>query len=391
MAKELVRTIKKRNKIIDEIINILLSADSFIFISYIDPDALGSMLSLGLILKGMGKDISFYLPDQTLIQLEYFENIIKFNNIRIIENPKDLKNPDLADCLILNDTANKKVIPHYKTFQKIFNSKKLKIIEIDHHFGTDADRVSKHSVTLFEKANANCEIITKILYRMDKKAEIKKYFLDKSLFKRNIVLSLLTGIISDTQFGKYLANKSQYEITMKFLSLRLELQTIKRLKYFHSPKAIYKYLVQISEENEKCINQLLTLLDKRENVFILDISDNGEIGDIHNLKECKDTFLEDISDSLANKIPELHSKIGIFILEKELEGNMVNYIKIRRSMNYKGFNIKTLEPHFKEQFNDLYLGGGGHEGACSFRVKKTNPSDFYKRFNKVIENIQYND
>ena len=57
-------------------------------------------------------------------------------------------------------------------------------------------------------------------------------------------------------------------------------------------------------------------------------------------------------------------------------------------MSYKGFNIKSLESHFIENFGELYIGGGGHEGACSFRVKKSSAEDFYQRLNAVFAHIQ---
>ena len=387
MEKVPITKIRVRNKRIKKIIRIIKKCESFLFISYIDPDALGSMLALGLVLKRLHKTVAFYMPDKSNEKVKYLSNIINYNDINIILSPEGIK-PESFDCLIFNDTANRKVIPYYKHLESIFNNRKISVIETDHHFGTDSARVARRSVTLFEKANANCEIITKILYKMNNDKEIKNEISNDTLFKRNILLCLLTGIISDTQFGKYLINKKQYHFFMQFLSLRLELSTFSRHQYFQSPKDIYKYLVELSEENIHCVDILISHAEKRKHLNILDLTDSSPFGGISAVKQCEYVDLEDINDILANKLPELHGNIGSLILEKDIEGTPVKYIKIRRSMSYKGFNIKSLESHFIENFGELYIGGGGHEGACSFRVTKSSAEDFYQRLNAVFAHIQ---
>ncbi len=385
-----VRTVKERKVIVEQIINHIKSNNNFLFIAYIDPDALGSMLALGLVIKRLNKQVTFYNPDTSIEKVDYLHEIVNYNKIRTVTTPEEILNNDF-DCIIFSDTANKKVIPYSSKLTSLFENTDIKVIETDHHFGADAAKITKHGVALFEKANANCEIITKILYAMDKDPEIKKQLASPSVFKRNVILCLLTGVISDTQFGKYLVNKSQYRKVINFLSFRLELSTIKRINYFTWPDQIFRYLIELSENGIKCVNALLEYVDKRPQLFILDISTNGKIKNIIDLEGCSIDIIDDITDILANKLPELHGKIGSLILERELEGEMVNYIKIRRSMNYKGFDIKTLEQHFKKQFGELYIGGGGHPGACSFRVKKTNAADFYNRVDNVFKNIILND
>jgi nanoRNase/pAp phosphatase (c-di-AMP/oligoRNAs hydrolase) len=380
-----------RNAVIKKIIKTIKKCERFLFISYIDPDALGSMLALGLVLKRLNKEVYFYLPDDDARRIEYMQGIIDYNGIIPVYDYQTISDGLEFDCIVLNDTANRKVIPHYKKIEYIFEEGCVDIIETDHHFGTDSDKIAPSSIALFEKANANCEIITKILYKMNNDAEIKETIDGDTVFKRNILLSLLTGIISDTQFGKYLVNKHQYNIFMKFLSIRLELATLEKVKYFKTPKDIYQYLIEVSKENAACVEELDKYIEKRDRLYVLNIAESGPLkGDIPSYcASCRDVDISDISDVIANKLPEMHGNIGSLILEKELEGEMVYYIKLRRSMSFNAFDLRTLEEHFKSAFSDLYLGGGGHPGAVSFRVKKSSPADFSNKINKVFDKIIY--
>jgi len=385
MKKVPEKKIHKRNKSISKIIKTINKKKSFLFVSYLDPDALGSMMALGLVLKRLQKDVYFYISEN--IRLEYLQRIIEFNGIEVITDVKAInRKKDKFDCVIFNDTPNRKVVPNTQKFSNLIDKNDKIIIEIDHHFGADAGRISEKSICLFEKANANCEIITKILYKMDRDKEIRKFIID-TVFIRNVILSLITGIISDTQLGTFVVNKHQYKLIMAFLSKRLQISTVDSIKKLKNPQEIYEYMSARSEKSQICMDTLLTYIEKRKNIFLLDIADMCPAAGTIGCPGCENVQLEDVVETIANKLPEMHKKVGVLILDKNLEGEIVNYIKVRRSKNYKNFDLRTLENPFKKAFGDLYVGGGGHEGAVSFRVRKTNKQDFYERVNPVLNLI----
>ena len=46
------------------------------------------------------------------------------------------------------------------------------------------------------------------------------------------------------------------------------------------------------------------------------------------------------------------------------------FIKIRRAVNFSSLDLRTAEGKIKELFGNLYMGGGGHAGAVSFRIHR---------------------
>ncbi len=97
--------------------------------------------------------------------------------------------------------------------EKCILSRKPKVIEIDHHFGADSEELTGFGIKLFRNANANTEIIGKVLEKIyDKNPERPHPF-----SQRNIILGLITGILCDTVGGKVIRYKEDYDYWMKKL------------------------------------------------------------------------------------------------------------------------------------------------------------------------------
>ena len=65
-------------------INIINTSESFLFSGDIDPDSVGSMLSLSLYLNLIEKKVFLILPQKLGENLNFFEKIIKYNGITIL-------------------------------------------------------------------------------------------------------------------------------------------------------------------------------------------------------------------------------------------------------------------------------------------------------------------
>ena len=95
---------------------------------------------------------------------------------------------------------------------------------------------------------------------------------------------------------------------------------------------------------------------------------------------------------LLNTVPEYSGKVGIVYFHgQNVEGKDCIFMKVRRAVDYSGFDLRESEVKIKELFpSDEYMGGGGHPGAVSFRVQPINESDFKSRLQTVIEHIATN-
>ena len=122
------------------------------------------------------------------------------------------------ETVIFCDTANTKLLPHYSYLEKNILVRKPKVIEIDHHFGADSEELTNYGIKLFRKANANTEIIGKILLTYH-----EEYPKGPHPFgQRNIILGLMTGMLGDTVGGKVIPFQKDYDYWMEMLEKSLK-------------------------------------------------------------------------------------------------------------------------------------------------------------------------
>ena len=74
---------------------------------------------------------------------------------------------------------------------------------------------------------------------------------------------------------------------------------------------------------------------------------------------------------------------------KNAEGEGCIFIKLRRSTEYDGLDLRQVEDPIKKAFDGYYMGGGGHSGAASYRVASHNEKEFFLRFQPVVDFIKF--
>ena len=87
-----------------------------------------------------------------------------------------------------------------------------------------------------------------------------------------------------------------------------------------------------------------------------------------------------------NSVPEKSGCAGMVIFEgQNAEGENCFFIKLRRAVKFSGIDLRTAEDKLKELFGDLYMGGGGHAGAASFRIHPLDEKEFLEKIEKVFD------
>jgi nanoRNase/pAp phosphatase (c-di-AMP/oligoRNAs hydrolase) len=337
-----------------------------------DPDAVGLSIAMSLYLKNMNKDCYIFLPEGFDTNLNFVFEIAKFNNIIIIRDIENVcqilsvKSP----LFIISDTATRFLLPQYNRI----NECKEKYcpeesIEIDHHFGGDSEKIYSNSVPLFFKANSCCEILAEYLNAVEKNINLK--------FPRNIVLCLLVGICFDTQFGKFVANQPLYEKWFDFLSKRLTILTWEN-NLFRESKQIFVEITKMSENKLKVINDLLKTTAINNSVGLLILPD---VKMEESLSKTGDStcILSKIVSDLIDRVTEISGNIGVLSFYDNLQN--LFFIKVRRSSNFKNYDLRNIEKLLIDYFDGEFQGGGGHPGAVSFRIKKIPRKEFIKIIN----------
>lgn len=377
--------------------SLIQSNETFLFSADIDPDSVGAMLSLALYLRVMGKQVYIVLSNSLGENLDHLEKMIEYNNIHTLRNADEIAGvKDVIDTVIFCDTANSKLVPFFPYISEHLLSRNISVIEIDHHFGADSEKLTDQAVTLFQKANATTEITGELL----KKIHQNNPDLPHPFNQRNIVISILTGILGDTMGGRVVPHKQSYVQWMGTLGNKLKRNTRwrkpngvrsgdDRKTKFWNPQQIQEYLTRLSREQEICIHAL-----KKRRVVDGDVESlnllNSTYSEVNEFCRPFDSpWFFYILSFLLNLIPDPSAKVGfLYFHGKNAEDKDCIYIKMRRSSQYSGIDLRTTETHLRSIFQDKYMGGGGHAGAVSFRVHLHDENQFLVNFEQVITAIK---
>ena len=73
---------------------------------------------------------------------------------------------------------------------------------------------------------------------------------------------------------------------------------------------------------------------------------------------------------------------------EKAEGEGCIFIKLRRSTEYDGLDLRQVEDLSKKRLT-VTMGGGGHSGAASYRVASHDEKEFFLRFQPVADFIKF--
>ena len=382
---------------LDRAVSLIGEKENFLFCGDIDPDSVGSMVSLALFLRLMDKQAAVIFPNGLNENLTYLLNILKHNSIQMLKTENEVKNlRGKVDTVIICDTANAKLVPLGSVLFKEFFEKNVQVIEIDHHFGADSEAVTEGGIKLFREANATTEIIGELLQALAGKfPEMADPF-----GQRNILIGLITGLLGDTASGKTIPFKKDFDYWMNKLGKGLAENTRWRKAKdgrpgdgkntkFETPEKIREYLDRLSSEQETYLSVLMDRIDRQDDLAVLNLMSTAYKEVEKTCKPSDPGWFTDILGLLLNHVPEQTGKIGLVCYQGEnAEGEDCVFIKLRRSTGYDGFDLRQVEAPIKRAFGGSYMGGGGHSGAVSFRVASHDEKDFFLKIKPVADFIK---
>jgi len=357
----------------------------FLFYFSPDPDAIGASIAISLYLSKKSKNSTIFLPDIINPNLDFLLKIAVYNNIYIISDLEEMiklinnKNVTVITC----DTPSHYLLPDFNQIKKKFHhNKNIYFIEIDHHFSGDSEKIFKNSLSLFKKSNSTSEIVAELFEIIGKTNNSMNYI--DMMFPRNIVLSLLVGICFDTQFGKFVIDGCLFEKWFDLLSHRLVNLSWGSKKYIQTAEEVFNKINEISISKKNVINKLLDELIIINSIGLLILPEYNKYESLSD--DCDPTcILYKIIPDLTNMAAEKSRKIGIVAFyDDSLE---LYLIKVRRSSLFNSFDIRKIDKLLKKIFKNSFLGGGGHEGATSFKIKKIDRCQFINDLKKFQDQL----
>ena len=367
----------------------------FLFSAYPDADALGTMLALALYLRLMDKKATLFLPSPVKNHLQFMKEIIQYNDITVIEDEAGLASlQNEVDTVIFCDTANARLVSLFSAIQKHFLSREVSTIEIDHHFGNDSAAIAESGIHLFRPANACTEIAAELLQHMHQLHPD----LPAPFEQRNIVVSLLMGLLTDTFGGQAVPLPKDYDHWHRLLGEKLAEETLAgpagtkkngEQLLFRRPQEIQDHLNQLNAGQKQCVEELKTRIVRHGGIGELNLLDSS----LKQLspgtgKNGNGDFFQ-LWNTMANVVPQVGGKVGLFYFNgTNAEWRDCIFLKIRRAFGFDRYDLRDAEPALKTAFGEHYLGGGGHAGAVSFRIHPVSDEEFRSRVIGFVDDLK---
>ena len=215
--------------------------------------------------------------------------------------------------------------------------------------------------------------------------------------QRNIILGLITGILGDTTGGKVIHYKEDYNRWMGKLGEKLKNITRWRNSFdnkriedcrtskFGDPTQILDYLNKVTRDQESILKSLNSHIESKGNTGFLNLLPSTYQKVNRTWSSIESDWFFDIMGLLLSSVPEKSGYVGVIIFEgKNAAGENCVFIKIRRAVNFSGIDLRTAEGKIKEFFGNLYMGGGGHAGAVSFRIHRLDEKELLAQLENLF-------
>ncbi|TAL30713.1 MAG: hypothetical protein EPN93_19100 [Spirochaetes bacterium] len=379
MAKHKIGTIHQKNRIIDNIIRTIVEKDHFLICGHKTPDedCIASMVAFAILLTKFDKTPMIYLGGSMPANLSYLLNICKYNSIRIINEKQAIRNA--VDVIIICDTPKKTMLNINRKISAMFADKKIVKIEIDHHLGGDSDYIGDPEYSLVTDASSASELVGYIALKLRTRKELLNEYLISDPFSRNLVLAILTGIVGDTQMGKFLKSKREhhfYNIFSDMYNSILQRTTVKETN-FTDIGQVFKELQHLSEDEERCYRFIYEKKQIADSIGYV-LLRKGDMKKLSSLYD-GETIIT-VTRAIADTLAEESGKLSLLCYYDQ--GHGLVQFRMRRSRAFKSFDLRDVLKIFE------IPNGGGHEGAIGFRVEENKISDIDAYLNDFLVTME---
>ena len=386
MQKKNISSHLTRNRIIDNIISRLIEDNEFLLLGHKNPDddCISSMVAMALLIRKFHKNAAVYISEETHEHFSYLLNICEYNSIHIINKKNILNKTHLLqgiDTIVLCDTAKRDMIDCHNRISPLFERRGINKVEIDHHIGADSEYFGDAGYRLVMDATSASELVGLIVLRLLKKKKILRKHRIGNPLSRNIILSILTGIVGDTNMGKYLKSsrdRRYYEIFSGLYNNLLGKETVKKTN-IASINEVYKELSRLSKEEESCYTFMMNRKQSSPSIGYIVLDEH----DVDTLLETVDSeVLVAVSRAVADALAEESGRLSLVAYaDSDTVSELVQF-RVRRSHQFKDLDLRSILGQFS------ITNGGGHEGAIGFRVPKDSIDDIRDYVHYLVNGIE---
>jgi nanoRNase/pAp phosphatase (c-di-AMP/oligoRNAs hydrolase) len=365
IIKTEIATIAEKNRIVSRISKVIGKNDTFLLLGHQDPDTdcIASLVSFGLLLVKLQKDVTIYLAAPVMAQFNYLLALCKYNSISV-EYGK-LKMYGKPSVVVVLDTPKPDMIALNGEIEPFMADPKIHKLEVDHHLAGDAAYSGDDGHCLVSGASSTCELIGYLILKLSRRKE----YAGIDFFTRNLALAVLTGIVGDSQMGKYLkTNKEKfyYRIFSELFSRLLMEKTLKNTKNISSMEAVFDVIKNFSVQQRRCFEGIMEMKNTEKSIHYICI--NPEKSEEF-FREYGEELVVNVSKAAADTLAEDCGKLGLVVYYDDPALSDCVQFRLRRSARFIKTDLRDVLTGLKIE------NGGGHPGAVGFRVKKSEVPD----------------
>ena len=368
MKKTTISTIKKKKAIVDNIISALDTRKCFLLLGHTNPDedCIASLVSFALLAIKFEKETWICLDGKVHEHFEYLLNICKYNSIYVTDGSGS-ELPDI-DTLVICDTPKRAMIHAGDAVVPLLDRSDIIKIEIDHHLEADSAYIGDPDYSLVDEASSACELVGLIALKLCNREDLIEKYHIAELFSRNLILSVLTGIIGDSKMGKFLKSSRErrfYAIFSNMFNQLLASITTSDAN-FSNKEEVFVELGRLSRDEGQCTQIMLNkkVLSHFIGYVVLDEQESNNLYRTFS----KDTLVS-VSRSISDTLAEESSFLSLVVYYDPPGGSELIQFRIRRCQGYNAFDLREILTLFSIE------NGGGHEGAIGFRVPRNQIPD----------------
>lgn len=353
----------RRTLIMQNIINLMDSGNNFLLLghSHPDDDCIASLVAFALLAVKFNKQVTVLIPGPVQDSFPYLLAICRYNAITTVSRIEDI--PDTIEIIAVLDTPKPEMLESYSDMLPFFD-RVDKVIEIDHHIAADARYIGDEQYSLVDAASSTCELIGLMVMELEKHEDILEQYQIHELFSRNLVLALITGILSDTSMGKYLKTDQEkwfYTWITGLFDKMLLSKTRRGSRNLASKEDVFKAINTLTEKEENCYRFFLEQFQSHPfiNYVVLTEEQSARMFETYG----GDIFIS-VAKTIADVLAEKSKYLGLVAYYDTVSPSGLVQFRIRRSHLFQTIDLRTfLETNHIDN-------GGGHPGAIGFRFHK---------------------
>ena len=375
-------TIAEKNRTVDRIFDTICHNQSFLLLGHElpDEDCISSLVAMALLIQKFGKTVSLYIRNEIPDQLSYMTNICSYNKIKILQHDDEVAAiPDIIGVL---DTPKPEMVSMNQSITRLLEDRTRTVFELDHHLSADAAYIGSEGYCLVYRASSTCELIGFLCCKLTNRKDILESFQITELFSRNLVLSMLTGMIGDTKFG--LTMKTNRDIffyklfTQQFAKI-LHTSAHKNSKNYRSMTDIFNTIQTLSPEETELYQKLLSHAHFFEKTGYVILDEKDSYSYLHNTDY---HLFVNVIKSVTDFLSEKSGTYGLSVYYDMPEMSNLIQFRIRTARDVAAPDLRVILSDFG------ITDGGGHPGAIGFRIQKENIQDLNAYVRRILNKIE---